>query len=51
MIERLKISNCRITQQRYGVLNVLANSSDHPSVEGIHAELIDNFIQQWEVTL
>jgi Fur family transcriptional regulator, peroxide stress response regulator len=43
MIERLKESNFRITPQRYAVLNVLANSSDHPSAETIHADLIDHY--------
>ena len=40
MIDRLKESDCRITPQRYAVLNVLASSSDHPSTESIHAKLI-----------
>lgn len=43
MIERLKESDCRITPQRYAVLNVLAHSPDHPSAESIHAELIDHY--------
>jgi Fur family peroxide stress response transcriptional regulator len=43
MIERLKESDFRITPQRYAVLNVLANSPDHPSAEGIYAELIDHY--------
>ena len=33
MVGRLKDNNCRITPQRYAVLNVLALSNDHPSVE------------------
>lgn len=43
MIEKLRESKCRITPQRYAILNVLANSPDHPSVESIHAELIDHY--------
>ncbi|MBU1565797.1 MAG: transcriptional repressor [Proteobacteria bacterium] len=43
MIERLKASNCRITPQRYAVLNVLGSSSDHPSAENIHAKLIEHY--------
>jgi Fur family peroxide stress response transcriptional regulator len=43
MIERLKKSDCRITPQRYAVLNVLAHSPDHPSAEGIHAGLIEHY--------
>jgi len=43
MIERLKESDCRITPQRYAVLKVLAGSSDHPSVESIHAQLIQHY--------
>lgn len=43
MIEKLKESEFRITPQRYAVLNVLAKSSDHPSAESIHAELIDHY--------
>jgi Fur family peroxide stress response transcriptional regulator len=43
MIERLKASDFRITPQRYAVLNVLANSPDHPSAESIHAKLIDHY--------
>lgn len=43
MIERLKESDCRITPQRYAVLKVLANSSEHPSVESIHAKLIEHY--------
>lgn len=43
MIERLKESDCRITPQRYAVLHVLADSSDHPSAENIHAELIEHY--------
>lgn len=43
MIERLKKSDCRITPQRYAVLNFLAHSPDHPSAESIHAELIDHY--------
>lgn len=43
MIERLKESCCRITPQRYAVLNVLASSSDHPSAESIYAKLIDHY--------
>ena len=43
MIQRLKESDYRITPQRYAVLNVLANSSDHPSAESIYANLIDHY--------
>lgn len=43
MLERLKESDLRITPQRYAVLHVLANSPDHPSVESIHAELLENY--------
>lgn len=43
LIERLKESDYRITPQRYAVLKVLVNSSDHPSAESIHAELIDHY--------
>lgn len=39
---RSKESDCRITPQLYGVVNVFASSSDHPSVESIHAKLIDH---------
>jgi Fur family peroxide stress response transcriptional regulator len=43
MLERLKSIDCRITPQRYAVLNVLANSSEHPSAESIHGELVDTY--------
>ncbi len=43
MLEKLKESDCRITPQRYAVLKVLAHSSDHPSAETIHAELISHY--------
>ena len=43
MLETLKESDCRITPQRYAVLNVLACSSEHPSAESIHAELIKHY--------
>jgi Fur family transcriptional regulator, peroxide stress response regulator len=43
MIDRLKESDCRITPQRYAVLNVLASSLDHPSAESIHAKLIEHY--------
>lgn len=43
MIERLKDKELRITPQRYAVLNVLANSHQHPSAESIHAELIEHY--------
>lgn len=43
MIERLKESDCRITPQRYAVLNVLAGSPDHPSAETIYAKLKDYY--------
>lgn len=43
MIDRLKEGDCRITPQRYAVLNVLANSPDHPSAESIHAKLIEHY--------
>jgi Fur family transcriptional regulator, peroxide stress response regulator len=43
MIKRLREIGCRITPQRYAVLNVLASSSDHPSAEGIHARLIEHY--------
>lgn len=43
MIERLKENDMRITPQRYAVLKILAYSSDHPSVESIHALLIEHF--------
>lgn len=43
MIDRLKGGDFRITPQRYAVLNILANSFDHPSAESIHAQLIDNY--------
>ncbi len=43
MIDRLKMSDCRITPQRYAVLNVLAKSPEHPSAETIHDELIEHY--------
>ena len=43
MLEKLKENDCRITPQRYAVLNVLVNSFEHPSAESIHAELIGNY--------
>jgi len=43
LIEKLKKSDCRITPQRYTVLNVLAHSSYHPSAESIHVDLIDHY--------
>ena len=43
MIERLKESDCRITPQRYAVLNVLASSPDHPSAETIYAKLKEHY--------
>lgn len=43
MVEKLKERDYRITPQRYAVLNVLANSPDHPSAESIHAELNEHY--------
>lgn len=43
MLLKLKENDFRITPQRYAVLNVLVNSSEHPSVESIHEKLIENF--------
>ena len=43
MLAKLRKRDCRITPQRYAVLNVLAHSHDHPSAESIHAQLINHF--------
>ncbi len=43
MLEKLKASDCRITPQRYAVLNILAQSAEHPSAESIHDELTHNY--------
>lgn len=43
MMERLKESDCRITPQRYAVLKILANSSNHPSAESIYENLTEHF--------
>ena len=43
MIAKLRKRECRITPQRYGVLNILAHSDDHPSVESIHDQLLPHF--------
>lgn len=43
MLEKLKKNDFRITPQRYAVLDVLASSSEHPSVESIYAKLVETF--------
>jgi Fur family peroxide stress response transcriptional regulator len=43
MIGRLRDNDCRITPQRHAILNVLANSSDHPSAENIYDELLIHY--------
>lgn len=43
MIDRLKENDCRITPQRIAILEVLANSHDHPSVESVYQELRDKY--------
>ncbi len=43
MVDRLRESDCRITPQRYAVLRVLAESTDHPSAESMYANLIDQY--------
>lgn len=43
MLAKLKNRNFRLTPQRLAVLEILANSAEHPSVAQIHAEVLRRF--------
>ena len=43
MVTQLKRSGCRITPQRLAIVDILAGSKEHPSVEQIYAEMKPNF--------
>jgi Fur family peroxide stress response transcriptional regulator len=43
MLEKLRNRGFRITPQRLAVLEVLAASEDHPSVESIHTQVLRRF--------
>lgn len=43
MVSRLKQTNHRITPQRLAVLEILASSHNHPSVDMIYEQLRDRF--------
>ena len=43
MVEKLKEKGFRITPQRIAIVEVLANSCDHPGVEQIYREVTKNF--------
>jgi len=43
MIERLKKNGFRITPQRIAIVEILANSCEHPGVEQIYSEVIKRF--------
>ena len=43
MIGKLKAGSQKLTPQRLAILRVLANSSDHPSVDDIHQKLAKDF--------
>ncbi len=43
MLDKLKDRNFRITPQRLEVLRILSESSGHPSVEAIHAQVREKF--------
>ncbi len=43
MIAQLKANDCRITPQRYAILNLLSMRHDHPSAETLYEELIKNY--------
>jgi len=43
MVEKLKEKGFRITPQRIAIVEVLANSCDHPGVDKIYREVIKRF--------
>lgn len=43
MVERLKEKGFRITPQRIAIVEILANSCDHPGVDQIYREVIKKF--------
>jgi Fur family peroxide stress response transcriptional regulator len=43
MIERLKNSGFRLTPQRIAIVEILANSCEHPGVDQIYREVIKTF--------
>jgi len=43
MLEKLKVSDFRITPQRHAVLSILAASQEHPSVDQIYKEVKARF--------
>jgi Fur family peroxide stress response transcriptional regulator len=43
MIDTLKKNNLRLTPQRHAILQVLACSDDHPSVDNIYQELVNHY--------
>lgn len=43
MVERLKENGFRITPQRIAIVEMLANSCEHPGVEQIYREVTKNF--------
>ena len=43
MLEKLRVSDFRITPQRHAVLSILAASQEHPSVDQIYKEVKAQF--------
>ena len=43
IIAKLRERQCRITPQRVAILKIFLNSSDHPSVEQVYAQVKVNF--------
>ena len=43
IIEKLRDNGHRITPQRLAIVNILAKSEDHPSVENIHGQIKNDF--------
>jgi Fur family peroxide stress response transcriptional regulator len=43
MVQRFKEHGFKMTPQRRAILDILAQSEDHPSVEAIHAQLKEDF--------
>ncbi len=43
MVDVLKENGFRLTPQRIAIVEILANSSEHPGVEQIHREVMKKF--------
>ena len=43
IVQKLKAHGCKITPQRLAIVEILATSEGHPSVENIHDQLKKNF--------